>query len=137
MPQAALGAHQSKLARRLRLPAAAAAPNSLPMAVLLRLLTLVALLAMPFGMAAAPAEAADRHHASAPMPMEHCPEGQGSDELPTGAAKCAMPCAAAIPPADLAPVAAQAAAASPDRPQLQVPLTGILLEIATPPPKVA
>jgi hypothetical protein len=48
-----------------------------------------------------------------------------------------MACAAALPAADLPAVAAGAAAAPLPQPALVASLSGILLEIATPPPRTA
>lgn len=103
----------------------------------LRLFALIALLLMPFGMAAAPAAPADEHH-SAAMAMEHCPDGQDRQQDPGGnIADCAMPCSAALPAADLSPASAIDLPRAPAEPAFQIALSGILLEIATPPPKRA
>lgn len=107
------------------------------MALAFRLLAILAILTMPFGMAAAPAAAADEHH-SAAMPMEHCPDGQDRQRDPGGSfAECAMPCSAALPAANLSPAVAITLPRAPAEPAFQIALSGILLEIATPPPKRA
>jgi hypothetical protein len=102
----------------------------------LRLLALIAVLLLPLGMAAAPAAA---HHAemSASMPMQHCPDGTpktGSKAAPT---ECTMACSAALPAVDLAPLQMQPLSHSLLQPSLTPTLTGIELEIATPPPRLS
>lgn len=101
----------------------------------LRLLTLFALVLMPFGMAAAPAM-------GQPMPAHHATSSTGHcDEQPEqgqGPASKQMNCAAmctAIPAADvpsplllLKPIAPRSIA-------LAAPFVGVEPEIATPPPR--
>jgi hypothetical protein len=60
-----------------------------------KLLVLIAVLLMPFGMTAAPAAAAAHHGAA--MPMQHCPEQAPSHSGKAGVAECTMACAAALP----------------------------------------
>ena len=102
------------------------------MAFAWKLLTLVAVLLMPFGMTASAAAAP--HH-SAAMPIQHCPE-QGSKQAgKAGFAQCTMACSAAFP----------ALPAKQDRPLLILcepvseaaihQLRGLHPETATPPPK--
>jgi hypothetical protein len=102
------------------------------MAWLAKLLVLIGVLLMPFGMVA-PAAAAPHH--SAAMPMQHCPEQAPTHKGKLGFADCTMACAAALPaaeasPADEPPIdrGAQVSAAVRQ-------LHGVQLEIATPPPK--
>jgi len=102
----------------------------------LRLLAFFAVLLMPFGMAAAPAQA-DMPHATAAMAMEHCPGQPPTDDGTSAPEDCTMPCSAALPAAEL-PAASlhwfERSAAVSTAPQL---LTEIELEIATPPPKLS
>jgi hypothetical protein len=104
------------------------------MATFWKLLAFVAVLLMPFGMSAAPAEAHHRHAAAA-MPMEHCPDGQPKSEGSGVLHSCTMACSAALPAADCPPVAAQLVTRPPAEPRFVPPLAGIELEIATPPPR--
>lgn len=102
-----------------------------------RLLALIALLLMPFGMAAAPAVVAAQHHSPAAMATEHCPDQPSDADVDGGVSDCAMPCSAALPAVDLSPVDSLAVARPPADPALQTALSGIELEIATPPPKLS
>jgi hypothetical protein len=99
-----------------------------------RLLALVAVLLLPLAMAAAPAAAGASQHATA-MPTNdherHHSGGLTHDRL----AQCAMPCSAALPAADLPPIPVHAAVRAAPEPFLASPLSGIELEIATPPPR--
>lgn len=104
---------------------------------LLRLLTMIAVLLMPFGMAAAPAAPASGHHAGMAMPAGHCSEEAPTDNFGGGPADCAMPCSAAVPAADLSAVKSRSINVAAAEPALERALAGILLEIATPPPKLA
>ena len=104
-----------------------------------RLLVLLAVLLMPVGMqsAAASASHTDHHAMMTGAPMGHCPEQSNGHQHNDGLATCSMVCASTLPAQELAkgdtllrdhqlvaPVPAQT-------------LHGILLEIATPPPKLA
>ena len=105
--------------------------------VLLRLFAALAVLVMPFGMAAAPAE--PTHHQkmamAVPMPMQHCPESAPGSNVPL--AHCAMACSAALPAVSSAEqFAYQVVRSSPQIPALKT-LSGIEPEIATPPPRFA
>jgi len=101
--------------------------------VLARLLLLVAVLLMPFGMA--PASASTSDHVTMHMPAGHCPD-QGSDGgLKAGIAACTMACAGALPASDALAVESirvrrEIATAVP-----VAPLFGLHPETATPPPK--
>ena len=99
-----------------------------------KLLALLAVLLMPFGMSAVPAAAVHHAHAGA-MPMEHCPEQSPGDTGKPGATECMMACSAALPAADLRLVDTGVPAKMPVRPVAVHTLSGIELEIATPPPK--
>ena len=104
-----------------------------------RLLVLLAVLLMPLGMAPASAVASPiKHHAMmAEMAMEHCPDQSSKHEHNDGLAMCSMACASALPAQDVA-----RDETLPRHHQLVMPmrvqtLRGVLLEIATPPPKFA
>ena len=106
-----------------------------------RILTLIALLLMPLGMGTAPALAAPVEHAAlvdhASSPAGHCGEQQDQEEAP---APKKMDCAAActaIPPASAAEPAALLKPTASRTNALMAPYTGIVLEIATPPPRLA
>lgn len=103
----------------------------------LRLLAILAVMAMPLGMATAPAATPHHQQMAAAMPMEHCP-GPESGTRSTGAlAHCTMACAAALPATDLAPaVSHPVLRCSPATPSIKF-LSGIEPEIATPPPRLA
>ena len=105
------------------------------MARVLRLLTLLAVLLMPFGMAAAPAAPAAVHH-GASMPMEHCGDTPAERDI-GGTADCAMPCSSALPATDLASTALEPVAHSAEGPWIERKLAGVLMEIATPPPRLS
>ena len=107
-------------------------PNSAGMAAVIRLLTLVAFVLMPFTMTPAGA-----HVMPQAMAEGHCgdhPDGQPAPA--TDMAQCLMMCAAL-------PAAEPLAVYAPDVPKAPVQLTlirpihGIILDIATPPPRPA
>lgn len=102
----------------------------------LRLLALVAVLLLPFGMAAAPAAA---HHAqmAATMPMQHCPDGTPGKNSKPALTECTMACSSALPAVELAPLDLQSLSRSVACPAVTATLTGITLEIATPPPRLS
>src|SRR5688572_7017952 len=102
------------------------------MARVLRLLTLLAVLLMPFGMTAALAAG----HQAASMPMEHCGDIPAKKDM-GGVADCAMPCSAALPATDLAPTALESIARTAGGAWVERKLAGVLMEIATPPPKLS
>lgn len=102
----------------------------------LRLLTFIAVLLMPLGMQAAPAET-HRQQSTAAMPMEHCPDGQSNTKGSGALHSCTMACSAALPAADLGPVAAEQPVRTPAEPWFAPALDGIELEIATPPPRLS
>ena len=117
--------------RLIRRPAGT---NSFPMPAALRFLALIALVLMPFTMVAAPAEA---HAMPQAMAEGHC--GDHPDQQPapaTDMAQCMLMCAAL-------PAAEPLAVYEPDLPKapLQLarikPIHGIILDIATPPPRPA
>lgn len=103
--------------------------------VFFRLLTLLALVLMPMGMASTPASAQPADHAAMAQ-AGHCSEQPDEDKAP---APELMDCTAACTalPASAAPLLA-----TPMKPQAPraiaaaVPFAGIILEIATPPPRL-
>jgi hypothetical protein len=106
------------------------------MAAVLRLLALISVLLMPFGMSAAPASPATGHHAAS-MPMDHCDGEPAQSEDRGGIADCAMPCSAALPAADLQPAALERIVRNSTEPLVERMLAGVLMEIATPPPRAS
>jgi hypothetical protein len=102
--------------------------------VILRLLALVAVLLMPFGMA--PVSAAQHEH-SARMSMEHCPQ---QAPKPTGKgqfAECTMACSAVLPAAEIAREQSLPVVSMPAGPNTAKALRGLHPETATPPPKMS
>ena len=103
------------------------------MAFVWKLLVLLAVLFMPFGMAGASAATPD----SAPMagmPMGHCPDQTPKHDRQGGIAPCTMACAAALPAMD---VATELLELSPETglPRAVEAMHGLHPDIATPPPK--
>jgi hypothetical protein len=99
----------------------------------LKLLALLAVLLMPFGMV--PAAAASHHAQMTSMPMQHCPE-QGSKHDSKGAfAECTMACSAALPALDQSRPLSVPIVCERVRPSLAQQLSDLHPEIATPPPK--
>jgi hypothetical protein len=101
----------------------------------LKLLALLAVLLMPFGMT--PVAAAKSPHHSATMPMQHCPEQAPDHGSKGGFVECTMACSAALPALDSAPQQSL----PPERNLTPVAVAHILHglhpETATPPPKTA
>lgn len=100
-----------------------------------KLLLLLAVLLMPFGMATAPAAAVEHHGAS--MPMEHCPESGSKQTGKSVLAECTMACAAALPAVDRTSANAPTIVCLPARPEAAQQLNDLHPEIATPPPKAS
>ena len=108
------------------------------MGVIGRLLVLFAVLLMPLGMAPAAASAPANHHATmAGMAMEHCPDQSSKHDHNDGLAMCSMACASALPAQDLARDETPLRHHQLVIPMMVQTLHGVLLEIATPPPKFA
>jgi hypothetical protein len=99
-----------------------------------RLLLLLAMLFMPFGMASAPASTAP-HAQSMEMPMGHCDEQRPHHGLKAGIAECTMACAAALPAVNSSRAGPHIIVCTPVRPSAARQLHGMDPEIATPPPK--
>jgi hypothetical protein len=102
----------------------------------LRLLSLIAIMLMPFGMSAATAAPVHHEHAGA-MSMQHCPEPNQAPAGKGALADCAMACAAALPAQDLTPTDAPPTLRSPVEPTFIPALSGIEMELATPPPRLS
>ena len=106
-------------------------PNSIGMAALVRLLTLFAFLLMPFTMATAGAHAMPQA-----MAERHCGDHGQQPAPATDMTQCLMMCAAL-------PAAASLKIVAPDLPKAPVqftvfrPIHGIILDIATPPPRLS
>ena len=105
------------------------------MALVWKLLTLIAVLAMPLGMTAAPA-AAMQHHAAS-MPMQHCPEQAPGHDSKGAFVECTMACSAALPATDRSSEQPPVAEAERARPLAMRQLHGLHPETATPPPKLS
>lgn len=102
-------------------------------AAILRVLTLIALVLMPAGMTFAPAAATPV--AAGADHNKHCDDQDGDSEAPRGMVDCTAMCSAV--PAAPAPVAEPAEL--PSSPPAIAPVrrfSGIILDIATPPPRI-
>lgn len=102
-------------------------------AALLRLLTLLALVVMPIGMATAPA-AASPVPASHHMMGGHCDEQPDQDQAPASKMDCAAMCTA-LPATDSAAPTPVLKPKAPRTIAVATRFHGIILEIATPPPR--
>jgi hypothetical protein len=100
----------------------------------LKLLAVLAMLLMPFGMA--PAAATIQHHGAA-MPMQHCPDEQSSSGKKGAFAECTMACSAALPALAQPQPLPVPTACERVRPPLAQQLSDLHPEIATRPPKRA
>ena len=109
-------------------------------AIVTRLALLLAVLLMPFGMSAASATPAHQVDAMAASPMDaiDC-SGQRHGKPAHGTpADCTMACASALPAQPAAPMTEQMLPRDRfGRPGVARVLIAILLEIATPPPRIA
>lgn len=99
-----------------------------------KLLTLIAVLLLPFGMTAAPAAASEHH--SAPMTMPHCPEQIPKQNGKVGFVECTMACSAALPAAGLAEQRLLQFVHDMVEPALARPLHGLHPDTVTPPPRL-
>lgn len=116
---------------RRTLLGAGATPTSHDMAALFRLFALVALVLMPFTMAGAPAKA----HATPAVADGHCGEHPAAPAGPAiDMAQCMLMCAA-LPAAEQIAMSPPALPAPPPVLGLSSKNNGIILEIATPPPR--
>jgi hypothetical protein len=103
------------------------------MALAWKLLTLIAVLLMPFGMTAAPAAA--MHHHSASMPMQHCPEQGPKESGKAGFVECTMACSAALPATHTRHDEGHLILCVPAEAEAVHRLHGLHSDTATPPPK--
>jgi hypothetical protein len=103
------------------------------MALAWKLLTLIAVLLMPFGMTAA--DAAPAQHHSASMPMRHCPEQAPKHDSKAGFVECTMVCSAALPAGDLKRDGPHLIVCAPTEAAAVRQLHGLHPETATPPPR--
>ena len=104
----------------------------------LRMLALMALVLMPFMMASAPAEAHGKHGGLRSASGEnHCGDQQQPEAPPaTDMAQCMLMCAA-LPAAPPSQVGGRDLPCAPLVLAAVAPIHGIILEIATPPPRTA
>ena len=107
------------------------------MSLVWKLLTLVAVLLLPFGLTAAPAAPAVHHGSSAGMPMQHCPDQAPKSDTKSGFAVCTMACSAALPAADGLSEQRHLIVCVPERPATVQRLMGLHPDTATPPPKMS
>lgn len=106
------------------------------MALAWKLLTLVAVLLLPFGMTAAPAAPAQHHSAS--MPVQHCPEQAPNRHGKAGFAECTMACSAALPATDADHDEGALMVCCPtEAADVVQQLHGLHPDTATPPPKLS
>jgi len=97
-----------------------------------KLVVLLAVLLMPFGMTAPAAAAAQ--HAPTAMPMGHCPE-ESPSQRKAGFVECTMACSAALLATSFGPREPLAIVCAPDEPAIAQRLHGLHPETETPPPK--
>ena len=105
------------------------------MARMIRLIALLAVLLLPFGMV--PAAAADSHQHMASMPMQHCPEQVPSQGVKGGFAECTMACSSALPAFDAGPEETVQTDRGCNLVTVAHVLHGLHPDTATPPPKAA
>jgi hypothetical protein len=110
--------------------------KSWPIPRLWRLIVLVAVLMMPFGMTAAPASTPNRA-IEAEMPMGHCLDQGSGHGSKHGLAECTMACAAALPASDARVNHPLVMVSEHIRPKTSARLHGLHPKIATPPPRLA
>jgi hypothetical protein len=100
-----------------------------------KLLVLIAVLTMPFGMSAASATA---HPAeSALMPMQHCLDQAPGKGQKSAFAECTMACSAALPATNSRPAQRPPVVCTPVLPAAAHSLFGLHPETDTPPPKAS
>ena len=110
--------------------------KSRPIRRLWRLILLLAVLMMPFGMAAAPASIPN-HAIEADMSMGHCLDQGSGHGSKHGLAECTMACAAALPAIDARMHYPLLIVSEHILPGTSEPLRGLHPRIATPPPRLA
>ena len=102
-------------------------------AAFIRLLTLIALVLMPIGMAGAPAMAAPADHGMAAM--NHCDDMPSEEQAPPAKMDCTAMCTA-LPAAEAPVLAPMLKPVAPRSLAVSAPFRGIEPEIATPPPRL-
>ena len=99
-----------------------------------RLLLLVTVLAMPFGMTPA-AATPGTHQPMANMPMGHCDRPVSGRDKKSGIAECTMACSAALPAVSAPRSEPPMIVCMPVLPAAASSLNGLHPETATPPPR--
>jgi hypothetical protein len=102
--------------------------------MLARLVLVLAVLLMPFGMAPAAASVAHPSTDMA-MPMGHCDQKGSTHDRKGGVAECTMVCASALPAAFGRAGERPLVICEPAQPASATPLRGLDPETATPPPR--
>ena len=102
---------------------------------LMKLLALVALVVMPFGMTRATAMAQPMPADHSMTAMGHCDEQPKQDKGPVSKMDCTAMCTA-LPATDTPPPDRIARLHAPQTIALVAPFAGVVLEIATPPPRL-
>ena len=102
-----------------------------------KLLLLMSVLLMPLAMSAAAASGPMDHKAMSHESMGHCPDPMPAADSEPGIAPCTMACAAALPAIGTGASTPEVKAVAPLSAMPMKTLVGILLEIATPPPRTA
>ena len=104
--------------------------------MIVRLMTLLAVLLLPLGMqpaaAAAAAPVGDHHMA---MPAQHCPKQAPNRDKKAGFAECTMACSAALPAAEQPAGHAPILVCAPSAAAAARILSGLHPDTVTPPPK--
>jgi hypothetical protein len=103
------------------------------MSSLVRLLTALAVLLMPFGMQPVAANAVHRDTVAS-MPMPHCPEAP-NQQGKNGFAECMMVCSSAVPARAIVQPRPLLLSCAPEISGVTQILHGLQPETATPPPK--
>jgi hypothetical protein len=106
---------------------------------LIRLCALLAMMLMPLSMTQ-PAAASDRSAApmaATAMGESHCPDGSAHHDGKAMPGECTMACASALPALEQPDLAIFNVVAARLEPPVLERLAGILLDIATPPPRDA
>jgi hypothetical protein len=106
------------------------------MATVWKLVVLITVLLMPFGMTPATAAAAAAHpQMTMDMAKGHCPDQGSHHDMKGGIAECTMACAGALPAADLANHEPLLILSESIQPMAAQRLFGLHPDTATPPPK--
>ncbi len=103
--------------------------------LLAKLVLLMAVLLMPFGMTPAGATMHNQHSSAAAIRAEHCPEQAPKPTGKAGFAECTMVCSAALPASDLERAEPLLVVCAPARAGAVRQLQGLHPNTATPPPR--